>query len=622
MYTNSSKEYLKNRRLFYRLLLKSFVKKHKANLEEVKKNRGESYLSVTQATSLLSWWKKNGKHLDSSIPIEMIEFDVSTELAIIEAIVRLSHQADLTDSMENWQYANGKKSSLSGTDSLLPKPGVELNIELETLDVALDKACKRAIWSTGFNIVEEKLPNIFLAKLVQTVAALYIHARQSEGKLFGLSVKEAGNYLQNVDKADFTRTILDALSKTIESPDSPQNALTAAIHFVEQETGDKIGESVLITEMCTAFQNLIVYGSQVMDKALDSDEFNVSFDNPSAFSRACKKYAAWILEPVVLLRELKEYRVYIPFSITPQKIINNESLGTKSITDIPSTLSANPANKLMLSWMNSAIEVNVSAYSHKQAYKNALEKIAILLDGIALLHPNGYVHYQYDLHKYVSECNGDIEVKIFAPKGFIPHVHGESNSILKNTDSILELRKSKYNWVKQLARCSRLIRKAAETQDQETRFLHLWRALEAICGHLTGLQPDDERYANSTTPESRQMSPRNYLVLAVSFAFGRIVSKNEKNFWSEFDQQYTSLWSNLRGIMRARNQWVIHTGDERENSIEEISEDYLESACEFLIGAIIYPVFCYLSAIAIGNPNLKSRKEVYTEVFLGSIEKD
>jgi len=622
LYTNSSKEYLKNKRLFYRILLKSFIEKNKHHIEDSKGNKEKNYLSVAQATSLLSWWKKIGKHLDSNIPIGMIEFDVSTELAIIEAIVRLSHQADLTDSMENCQYAKEKKSALSDADSLLPKPGVELGIELETIDVALDKACKRAIWSTGFSIVEEKLPHEYLAKLVQIVAAQYIHARESEKKMFGLSVEEVGNYLQNIDKIDYTKTIVDALSKTIELPDSPQTALTAAIHFVEQETGDKIGESILITEMCTAFQNLIVYASQVMDKALDSDEFKVAFDNSCAFGRACKKYATWIIEPVILLRKIKDYKVYIPFSINPQKIINNDSLGTKSITDIPSTLSTSPANKLMLSWMSSAIEVNVSAYSHKHAYKNALEKIEILLDSIALLHPNGYVHYQYDLHKYVSECNGDIEVKIFAPKGFIPHVHGESNSILKNIDSILELRKSKYNWIKQLARCSRFIRKAAETQDQETKFLHLWRALEAICGHLTGLQPDIECNANTTTPESRQMSPRNYLVLAVSFASGRIVSKNEKNFWSEFDQQYTSLWSNLRGIMRARSQWVIHTGDERDNSIEEISEDYLESACEFLIDTIIYPVFCFLSAIAIGNPNLKSRAEVYNEVFLGSIERD
>jgi hypothetical protein len=632
MHTNSSRKYLNNQRLFYRLLLKSFVKRHKKLIENIKRNTGSSYLSSAQATSILSWWKRIGKHLDSSIPIKTVRLGVTFEEAIIESILRLSEEADMTESMEIGLDSNRRKSSLSNSNSLLSKPGFDLSIDRDSLKIALQKACKRAIWSAGFCLVDEYLPSEYLAKLVQIVAAQYIHAKQSEKKLCGLTVSEVGEYLKSINRVDFENTVLRVISKSMESPDSPKATLSAAIQYIERETGDKLEEENIIAEMDTAYQNLLHYASQTMDNEFNSITV-VSFDDTTLFSHACKKNADWIMEPVAAVSNLKKYRVYIPFSINPLEVISNESLGTTYITSPPNILSELLVDIPEIDWMNSAIEVIVLAQSHKHAHRNALNNIAILLDGIAILYPNGYVNYKYDIYRYVSECNGSMMYEQSIPKGFVHSLAGKKKTISSNIETLLKLRKSQYSWVNQLARCYRLIRKAAETQDQETRFLHLWRALETICGHLTGRHESASSYGKKTMTEriwnifrkaskseyvssSRQMSPRNYLVFAASLPYNNRISGNGKQFWTKFDQQYTKIWNNLSDIMRVRSQWVIHTGSEHVNTLDGVSHEYLMTANEFIIEEIVYPSICYLTKIAIEYPKLRTRKEVYEKVFL------
>ncbi len=621
--------------MFYKLLLKSCVHKKSKLLKDIKRNREIGYLSEAQAKSILNWMKKIGKHLDSSIPIETVKLESLTEQILIERIASLTCEADLTASFEELPSSKKRKSTILDVTSLISNPRATPIIDAATLDVVLEKSCKRAIWALGYYIVEQCLPEEYLATLIKIIGALYIHARNSEKTLFGLSPDAAHKYLQNSNNNDFVKTLQSTCTKAIDTPDSPQSALSLAIKFVEQETGDRVGEDCLIVEIDSAIKNLIHLATYDRNGSYDTEKPVLSLTDPIVLGLACSKSYSWVLEPIASVEKLREYKVYFPFHITPPEILNNLLLGTKYVNYIPDSFQSNPGFKLMFDWMKSAIEVSVLAYSHKHSYKSALEKIKILLNAIALLYPYGYVQYQYDKFKYAVECDGNIEVKSFTPDGFIANLHKNESAVVKNVKILLELRKSPYSWIKQLSRCSSFIRKASESHDQETKFLHLWRALEAICGHLTGFSQESnsekcflkrtiEKITRSSKeislPSSRIMSSSNYLVFAVLHSTNSMSPEKQNYTWADFDSVHTKIWRNLGNIMQVRSQWIVHTGDERKDSIEDVSDDYLKIACKFMVEEIIYPTCCYLTQVALENPYLETRKQVYEEVFLSKIE--
>jgi len=184
-------------------------------------------------------------------------------------------------------------------------------------------------------------------------------------------------------------------------------------------------------------------------------------------------------------------------------------------------------------------------------------------------------------------------------------VTGIDTDGLKNNWTILsDLETSPRSWCRQLGRGLYFLRLGEESDEQETRFLHLWRALEAALGHLTGVQAlahgkDAFRYDIVALVRLLRQQPEGEPIAPI----------DEKVLLQEVD----SVRTEMQPILEIRNLWAFHPADERDTAIPHVTHSALEDANDWLKDNVGHLITALLQ-IALASPSTTNRFDVANEL--------
>lgn len=632
-YDIRSKRSLILQRYFYRVLLAELIKRHRKLLQSIKSKRKiDSYLSPAQTDFLLSSYKNgNWKNL-GQVSLDTVHYDENVEQALIAAIVQNAAEADLTIEAKHIGDDNSKKiSSLNGFESLLFRPGIHVEVDLKTICKQLDLSCQRSIWATAFRCIKQHLSDDYLSYLAPCAATQQIHEHAQLGKIGGMNPLDYVEYMKSVSKR-YKEILYEQLSRCKSIPNDPKEAFRIAHELVHDAKGINLPEDYLLACADIAIQNVIQFAKN-HDVDIDEKHWR-NQDHNSVLLDACNEHSEWVFEPISNLLNEIGYTIYMPIFIEPPEVLNCNELSTRHISTIPKKVAKSPLINLIFQRYNtthpSAVAVAVKSVSVHSAVNSARNKVRYLLESIAIMYPMIRVNHRFDPLTFMAiDENGYISSSS-SRADMLPQINASIEDVHRNVNILNRLRDSTHSWVCQLARCASLIKMTTESDDLEVKFINAWRALESVCGHLTGTielkcrnvsfffrkaQRWISRKWIGTTQVSPAFSSRNFIVLAVSCAFARISRSNVDTARSDFTREYRVIWGNLNLIMEIRNTWAIHTGDERVSALENVTDESLRKACDYLIQEIVYPAFRYLSSLALGHPGLETRKDAYDYLF-------
>ena len=150
-----------------------------------------------------------------------------------------------------------------------------------------------------------------------------------------------------------------------------------------------------------------------------------------------------------------------------------------------------------------------------------------------------------------------------------PDTRADAADVETNAIALARLRQDARPWCRQLVRALHLLRLAENAGDDELRFLHGWRALESLVGHLTG-------------PEAGKWREELIVLARCACSEGYVGATEDKGRRSVFDREAQSVRRDLSSVMAIRNHWALHTGDERATALDDVDPEALGRACEWL----------------------------------------
>jgi len=584
----------------------------------------DSYLSPSQAKLLRTWHKHQGRS-SPKLTWDTANLTPQQTDALLSALAQCAADAENTthEFPGNKNQTSRKSSPLEKYSEVPSRPGIETGIGVPVIIKSLETAVSRSLWATAFECIKQHIREEYLCYYAPYAAGQEISYRELIGSLTGLTHSEMIESMR-IRKENF-RMLLDDLGRCYRDiPDSPEEALEIAISIVKERDVPVLYEN-LLRDSDIAVQNVIILaagqGVEIpVDHWVDSDHSGLLLE-------VCVKHHGWIFQPLESITDIHAYTVYMPFLIDIPELTSVEALGVHQIKDVPPELEKYSFATDVLYFFTkesaSAIAVEVQASSPATAHVLAKRVVANLLDDLSIIYPLRKLDYNFQPNVYATHCETGAVNSSWSSGAGIPSGYIEIDIARRNIDLVEGLRASSNTWARQLARCCHLIRIAAESSLPEVRFLNSWRALEAVCGHLTGGEHSADKslrqcmtqclrkhFTKLNRSTSISYEPKWFLALVLAVATGRL-HKSTKDKLGTFRREHNNLLESLSLSEHIRNRWAMHTGDEREQAYHLVDDETLELSSKWLVREVIYPSFRLLTSIALDHPELENRESVF-----------
>ncbi|GIK52158.1 MAG: hypothetical protein BroJett014_11310 [Planctomycetota bacterium] len=551
-------------------------------------------LSRGQAEHLLSWLKRFEHQYSAGDPTSFVVDPLFLEA--IDGLATVVGQWDETVDSLNKIDDELKESPLARYNAMVSNPYVGRLRDRKTWEDLFELAFSRAVWASAFRRLHEFVPGEAW-RIAPHAAAL--HAAELQRPLGkGVAANGLERWMRERHEAviatlkklieDFTK---EAAAKA-DAITHPSHALALAGEVARSALGGGLPEAYVARQADVAAQNVCTQlGKAVRKDAISVEEYAPLLDGGDPVG-------AWVLEPITSkLGDEVAFEVYFPIALRPTEAFECAALGIKLVDSIPDWV-----EERVRGWRGNFtlfLRVEVHALTAELARRAADRRAALLFD--ALFDLDGLKPF---MRKYDAEYAIAVNPAAKSARTWGPHLPGLPEtraslvSVQQNISTLLDMAKdTQPAWCRQAARTLHLLRIAGEANDVETRFVHSWRALESVVGHLTGMNAE---------PFHVELLAQARCYVSQDFVKEGDATKRR----GYFQRELNDVKQNLDPVQDIRNKWALHTGDERTGTLHDVDPETLADACDWLADEIVQ-LFYVLMDVAVKKPGIPTRKDVH-----------
>lgn len=552
----------------------------------------KSVLSRAKADALLSWLKgfvgSYGSKALNGITVD--EWFMEAIDALANSVAEWDETLDTPGDL-----AEEKESPLRKYNALVGNPYVAHSRDQSTWDALYQTVFARATWAMAFTRLAEVTSDESWRIAPHSVA---LHLAEIRRPLGGpIPADKIADWAAERDRQvkDTMKGLIDELTKQCvdsgKKPNSAEETLGLALELSRNDQGRGLPESYLAGHADVAATNVAIQlGVQLVRK-------NVEPKDSARFAQSGDAVGKWVLGPLLTGAPGDSgYEAYFPVHLQPTEAFECPELGVSFATEIPKWV-----RERLGPWARDEklfLRVEVLGASSEIARRIAARRLDKLFDvifGLDALRP--FIRRYDPEYSLVVSADGK-KARTWGPKlPGLPETRAEKAAVGRNVAAMQKLELDGRAWCKQVARTLHLLRLSAEANEVETRFVHLWRALECLVGHLTGMQA--EKFHKELLAQSRCFMSQECWDI-----------KDPAKRQSFFDREYQDVLQNLDPIEDIRNKWALHTGDERTGTLHEIDHETLTCACDWLADEL-GRLFDLMVHVALIRTDLQSRKDVH-----------
>lgn len=371
----------------------------------------------------------------------------------------------------------------------------------------------------------------------------------------------------------------------------PGEALELASELVRAELGARVPEAQLAAQADVSARNVAL-------------ELGLAFpDNPSTPAECARLLSvtdpvgAWVLGPLTRpVEDESVFDVFFPISLNAREAFGDGIAGVALIDRLPDQWAQRLA--LWAQGFGLFLHVKVRALTAELARRQAARRADSLFDVLFGLDGEPLMRRFDPTCAAAADGRGNAEAWGPRPRGR-PHTRADAESVRRNAEGLATLHADPRSWCRQLARTLHLLRLGGESLGDETRFLHVWLALESLVGHLTAIDPAKRRRSIELLVLARCAYSSELAEAEGTSARRRV-----------FEYEKTELCRSLDPVMTIRNRWSFHPGDESGEELLEVDPETLERACEWLREECLR-LFYVMVNIALTTRDVASRDDVH-----------